>query len=270
MVMLHHTGGEMFSTCGFTACSIFFMISGFGMTLSMRKAEPLQYNYLWRSLNKLLKPFPFLWIVSLPIIICMGGGNFHHIKEFLSLGFPNLSGWFYREIVILYLMYFFVKKYIRYDMFAMFTIVLVFVSLTYGKWVYYWYNSTICFPIGIILACYYDLIVKYRKYIVLVFTITMICSFTMLTSNHGSMWAIWGGLSFALVVCLLSDKMCIDTKMTNYIGDNSLQFYMFHMIPCFYLPIPYVNNIVFSIEVIVITFLIVFVYDKILTLCRRK
>lgn len=110
MVMAHHTGfpilGKYF---GFTACSLFFVISGYGLTKSMNNKE---WNnvHLIKSLKKLISPYLLFWGLSIVSLALFKYISIDNLFEFLTFGFPNLTGWFYRTIIVLYIVYFFVRK----------------------------------------------------------------------------------------------------------------------------------------------------------------
>lgn len=52
---------------GYLATGVFFLLSGFGLTFSMKKSEPISLSYSVKQLLKIYKPFLFIWIISVGV-----------------------------------------------------------------------------------------------------------------------------------------------------------------------------------------------------------
>ena len=168
MVITHHLYvpiiGRYF---GFTACALFFLISGYGLTKSMDNHE-WDYNHLKNSVLKLLKPYLFFWLISISVLLIVKGLSSENLISFLTLGFPNLTGWFYRTIIAIYIINFFTRRIVRrYYMEVMFILALLYVLFVHDKLDFFWWNSIICFPLGILVAKHQELIVRHKNIIML-------------------------------------------------------------------------------------------------------
>lgn len=49
---------------GYLATAVFFLLSGYGFTFSLKKSEPIKAQYAVRQLLKLYKPFLFIWMLD--------------------------------------------------------------------------------------------------------------------------------------------------------------------------------------------------------------
>ena len=60
---------------GTLGTGVFLLLSGYGMSLSMKRNKPLQACYLFSHLRKLFEPFIFVWIVYLLCFIFIDRGQ---------------------------------------------------------------------------------------------------------------------------------------------------------------------------------------------------
>ena len=75
---------------GYLATSVFFLLSGYGLYMSINKNNPIGVPYIVSHLEKLVSPFLFVWLIDLVKYICEGGNDVFNIGiSFLSFGLPG-------------------------------------------------------------------------------------------------------------------------------------------------------------------------------------
>lgn len=166
---------------------------------------------------------------------------------FLSVsGIKILDGtyWYVVIIVFLYVLYYLLFK--RFNDKIAIKMMLVITALYWttcyllgiGTW---WYNTTFCFPLGIILATYFDTLIKYLK---AHYTQILISSFLLFAIivpvglfNSGFISIFTKTLSsvfFATLVIILTLKIQIQSKILEALGKISYEIYLIHGLPIFF------------------------------------
>ena len=76
---------------GYLATGVFFLLSGYGLTFSMKRSEPISLSYSVKQLLKIYKPFLFIWIISVGVdlLFFKQYGYNEHLMNALTL---NLTG----------------------------------------------------------------------------------------------------------------------------------------------------------------------------------
>lgn len=84
---------------GSYSVAIFFMLSGYGMFLSMRKTNTLSLGYLYNHLMTLIVPFVFVFILRLFIFTALSLEIFgwHNITDLLTFTMPGGGGYVVRK-----------------------------------------------------------------------------------------------------------------------------------------------------------------------------
>lgn len=187
------------NSMGILFTSIFFFFSGFGLITSYLTKENYLEGFLNRRLVKVLIPFYLINLVYVPFA-GIRNGRITDLYEFLisMFGFTlmNTNGWFIVEIVILYIVFYLIFK--RTDnvkkgisLITLFCVLLVTLSLfaghdrtrINGHWFMgeWWYNTTLMFPLGMVIASKKDklleLLKKYYLILSLFFTAAFVIAF---------------------------------------------------------------------------------------------
>lgn len=166
MIVIGHTANDfnevleqyhisVIAKCGCYATGIFLFLSGYGLTLSIRKNK-IDKEYVVRHLKRLLVPYVIFWCFYIIVNMCIKctHASFFLYKEFFLLKLPYVDSWFYRTILGIYIIYFlwarYMKKYAEMGMAITCVIYVVcLICLGIDGW---WWNTLLCFPIGILLA----------------------------------------------------------------------------------------------------------------------
>lgn len=140
---------------GTFATGIFFFLSGYGLTLSLER-NSIDSRCLRRRLSRLFIPYLFFWAFYTASFAVFNPSavTYGWITDFLSLKMPEADTWFFRVIVCCCTIYMSLYKYVRNQaaaLMALVTVTYMAVCMIYDvpSW---WYNTVICFPLGILHA----------------------------------------------------------------------------------------------------------------------
>lgn len=245
---------------GFLATGVFFFLSGFGLYYSLSRNSPLSFDYLYKHLKKLFKPFIFLWVF---VLCCFFIYATEYLKislftEFFTLCSPGRDTWFFKAIIAAYIISFFSFKYIKSEKFrflvifsCVFAYIVVMSKLGYGRW---WFNSILNFPVGMLVARWYDKIDAIPDLLVI------IASFCIYFFLH---YDIVRSIGFSFVIVFAVKYINIRSSYLYFVGYQSLAFYFLENPVRRFICNPYVENywlLVFSS--IVVTSVFVLVYSK--------
>lgn len=152
------------------------------MFLSLYKTKDINTKYITNKIKKLFLPFFFTWIVYLLYFLITNRTQFnqHLLVEFITLSLPNgIDAWFFKVIIGLYISIILLFKLpftntirviIMFVLFFAYYIIMR--KLLFGPW---WYNSVVCFPLGMLFACSKN-IIKNNYYSLLIIVCCLILS----------------------------------------------------------------------------------------------
>ena len=90
---------------GYLATGVFFLLSGYGLTFSMKKSEPISLSYSVNQLLKIYKPFLFIWIISVAVDLVFLQTEYSNNEHLLNALTLSLTGggsfWFLKEIFVI-------------------------------------------------------------------------------------------------------------------------------------------------------------------------
>ena len=213
---------------GLWASALFLFLSGFGMFFSLNNAKKINYPYIKRKVQKLLYPFLFVWCVYLLGFLLLDRQKFSWslITDFLTLAVPYAETWFYREIVALYFLSFIIFHYFNKNLIRISSILFLclffylicehFTSL--GRW---WYNATLCFPVGMIFAWKRDGVKKAPPYLVLIISFLL-----FVLSNLYYPKDYICGVLFSVMMLYLFSVFNLSISAFKFVGIYSLCYYL--------------------------------------------
>lgn len=138
----------------------YFLLSGYGLFLSINKNFPLKFSYIIRQLKKLIIPFIAAFIIYLIINAIFYEPHFF-IRQFISLTIPETTSWFIKVIISLYVLTLLLFKISNKPLISI--IIISFCSIIYIICCLYlglrefWFNSIICYPIGMFIAYFKEI-----------------------------------------------------------------------------------------------------------------
>ncbi|MDU5109604.1 MAG: acyltransferase [Clostridium sp.] len=235
----HNTYYNIFRNAGFLAVSIFLFVAGYGLMVQYLKKE----NYLkgfWRKILNLYLVF-FVSNIVVTAINNLFLNTRYGIRDVLissiSFRFANERElWFVAVMIFMYFSFYIAFKFFKGKTGIVFIIIstIVYIILckkfNRGSW---WYNTSICFTIGIIFAIYKDRIYemyqkRYTIKLIILLAFFGICMFLL----HKKYWDIQyiTPIVFITLITLLLLKFKLNSKVITFINNISFEMYLVHLI----------------------------------------
>lgn len=244
------------------ATGIFLFLSGYGLTLSIKRNN-IDSSYVRRHIQKLLLPYIVFWLFYL-LMGCLYGSfptDDNLFADFVSLRMPNTDTWFFRTILALYVLYFGLARYLKSyaGILMSFVIVLYVAILVYYEVSPSWWNTIMCFPIGILYASRPNMCRR------IPFVWLVVLGVLFVTLYKYSPIALIGAISTPIILSLmcayLSTIVVIPPKVPvlTFIGINSLYMYFMETIPIEYLVSGEVGFVIFVVGGIGITIVLTYI-----------
>lgn len=250
---------KVLNSQGYLSTGVFFLLSGYGLTISINNHKPLKLNYLYQKLWTIFSTFLFAYLVSY-IGFTISGVEISLtdiIKDICTLTIPFNTTWFLKVIFFVYLVYitlhycFESKKALIY-----FTVLLCVFWVIAKVYLPIMYNTSVLnFALGMFLVYYKDYISS-KRYLALLITIILFIIFQILDLQPLI------SLSYSIIVIILFSYInSIKIKFIEYIGENSLIFYLAHLYLMKVPELTYSNKFIFILLVFVITSINARLYD---------
>ncbi|MBR3953222.1 MAG: acyltransferase [Oscillospiraceae bacterium] len=251
--------GSILQLLGFLSVSVFFFLSGYGLTVSYNnKGDKYIKDFPG---NKLL---PFYFYMTILIII--------YSLENLILGIPMdfsaliqsflfgktviNNGWYLQTTLFLYLIFYFalafvkkdfLKKYAFFAGFAIYFFVCFFLDLSS-----YWYETVLAFAAGSVFACLFqkNKIFEIRPFFAVIFTgilfiiSTLLGHIDFIPAFFGLIFRMFSNISFAVLVVLITITVPVRFAFFEKIGSISFEIYVSQglFLSLFHSNIIYVEN----------------------------
>ncbi len=232
--------------------SVFFFSSGYGLLKSYNTKQDYLEHFLENRLPTVLIPF---LVSNVIYLICVGiyNGRVVRVTDTITclLGFTliNTNTWFLVEIIIFYVIFYVIFKHIKNSAYAFgfmtgFVLLMIVVSLLLGHdnselnghWFMgeWWYNSTIVFVFGMLVAKYESAILNLaKKYyiwllpiVILVFVGMYILSENIVQNvGYYCEWEGYPGYKEKAVTALVQSITCIIFMMLIVLICMKVKFY---------------------------------------------
>ncbi len=146
-----------FSPAGSLGTGLFFLVSGYGMFISLTHQHSLNFNYLLPRLWKLIKPFISCFILFIVAILIFKRKMFEIglLSDIFTLTLPTSSTWFLKVIVGIYIGVYFVFKLkiqLTYKVLIVAILCLSYFVIAIHTLPLFWYSSILCYPLGMLIA----------------------------------------------------------------------------------------------------------------------
>ena len=267
---------------GNIAVSMFFCFSGYGLIKCYETKKDYFNGYILKKVKNIL--IPYFLINILYIIWNIFGLNkiytfIQLVSSFFTASIMSV-GWYVIVAFILYLIFYFVYKYLKLNEYKKIGIILLLVLLLMavfylfhcGSW---WYCSLFAFPLGMIMALESKkyLIKKYivNKYTFIFSLIIFVCSYIYAFAYKLNDGLIYLAIKFShsVLICIIYfnvfRKYKINNRTLGLIGKNSLIIYMIH---------PLILNILKHFNLILnldfVNFIIIFLLSFLFSLIEKK
>lgn len=259
MIIIHHVF-KQYSNCpdsimrwGYLGVAVFFVISGWGMYCSMERQEDLTWGYFAKQMKKLLIPYVIIWPIA-EIFYCVQHIDYLSVRgllrDFITLTFPPYPAlWFFKVIVAAYVLsigtFILIKsKITRLVIISLFSIIYYILAWKVVHLPMWWWGTSLCIVAGMWMAAYkekLEFLFNNYKYILLIGFV--IAYFITLHHNFLHILPSRTVHSFIFAIAMLSavSVFNIVNPISNYIGRNSLLFYLFHIPICELLTPPHIR-----------------------------
>ncbi len=246
-ILFHHVynkvGGSspILGSLGYIVTGLFFFISGYGNTLSLKKVE-IKLSWLYKKIIKLYIPFLIAYCIYFITLMLFYQDKRPSASEIfidvISLSLPNSWSWFPKIILLCFTIHWVTRKlcrkiYVRNILILLLLMAYIFMmrSLGFASW---WYNSVLCYPIGCIVAqpsLFDELLgyIKRKKYIsFIIFALLFGISFYV--TKYVSVLQLLSPIFFSLACFYFSFIYKTKTKFLAWIGNNSFEFLELHFV----------------------------------------
>ena len=280
MIMVHHVF-KVYPECpesimrwGYLGVAVFFLISGWGMYCSMTKQSQITWRYFWKQIKKIIVPYIVVW-PSAEVIYCVFYPHYlsftNIIRDFVSFTFPPFPGlWFYKVILGAYIIHIITfilikNKLARLLIVSVFSVAYYLIAWKILQLPMWWWGTSLCIVAGMWMAAYKDELHKVynKKYIILIFSIVayyVTFHYNVLPIPSRTIHSFF----FAIAILSFGSVFNIANPILDYIGRNSLLFYLFHIAMCELL-VPsmkiFSNQWVALVFILASTTLLCFVYN---------
>ncbi len=284
LVVFHHLAQRtstgvlfpFFSQIGFLTVAVFFFFSGYGLQKSyISKGNEYKKSFLRKRIPRILVPYIFATLVYW--LAYFFNGTTYSINDIFA-GLANdkpivANSWYIISILFFYICYWLFmmicKKnfmaiilcgcawYVAYSAFC--------IKINFSN---HWYNASHLLVIGMIWATYEKSICKFFKRTYPYMLIFVWICFIILFSNNGRLAStnahsfivstsltIVEAVLFVLGILLLSMKIKMGNPILRFLGNISLEIYLFHGMFILFIQkvIPIQNEFIWSFLVIILT-----------------
>lgn len=241
--------GSILTALGYLSVSVFFFLSGYGVTISYKKKG---YDYIKTFPKKRLLSFYVVYLTALIIylvykLVVIGTSAFNWLLVIKSLTFGGTfvnNGWYLQAILIFYIIFYFSFKFLKNDKVRVFVVAALLAiysicCLIFKNLGEIWCECSFSFLFGICWALYeeknkmfFDKNKNYWISIVLIFFVAVA------TILYGAKQGIAGyiripirmisAVAFAFLVILIMKKFPINFFITKFLGHYSMEIYIIH------------------------------------------
>lgn len=256
---------------GNIAVSLFFCFSGYGLMKGYTNKKDYFNGYIIKKVKNILIPYFLFNIIYIIWNVFVLNNNYtvlQLLKSFLTASIMPV-GWYVIIAFILYLIFYFVYKYLEINDYKKIVItfllevllMIVLYILGFGSW---WYCSIFAFSLGILMALK-DNKDSIKKYIINKYTFVLSLLILFFTYIYAFYYDLNDGLIFLIIKFIHSILVCIiyfnifkkykiDNKILSIIGRNSLIIYMIH--PFVYRVMNYFS-LIFNLNILNFIFILI-------------
>ena len=207
--------------------AIFFLLSGYGLFTSLSRRKGIDKRYVAQKGRRLFVPYILYWIVEVIVLLFFSREELstHLFTEMATFeSHPDLENWFFKVIVFVYIIMLLLFRWhlrnsVRVTVISFLSVLYLITmkALGYGEW---WWNTILCFPLGVFIAYKYDTFAKLpaRWMLLSIGLLLVVCYYFHVNT-----------IVFYLLCCMFSiyalRLINIQNCILYYIGFNSLIFY---------------------------------------------
>lgn len=259
---------------------VFLFYSGYGVLLGLRKKDGYAVSIITKRVPKVLLHFD----IAVVIFFVLGWLTGRHypvtklLRSLIGIDGVGNSVWFITVILILYIITFAVFVFARKKIIlgtlitTLASAAVVVLFLHFRPHEYWWYDTIMCYPLGMWYAIAKERIDKallpnFGKW--LVCTAAAIAVFIALRQlrfdmNGSRIVFIFEALAFAMVIVFVSMRMSVNNSVLRWFGNHVFSVYILQRIPMIVLSFFGMNDkpFLFSAACFAITIVIAELYDR--------
>lgn len=211
---------------GSMGVAVFLFLSGYGMYFSLQK-HTIDRHYVVAKARRLLEPFVIYWAVELLTLLLLDRTALtpHIVEEICTFSIhPDFENWFFKVIAGLYVTVIVLFRLPigngwRVGVLAIFCGAYILAMQAAGSG-YWWYNTILCFPLGMLVAHRRAWFASRKGVSVIVPALFAAAAAFLLTRNSNLFH-----LPMVLAVAYLLRYVDLRHGLLKYIGVNSFIFY---------------------------------------------
>lgn len=270
MIVIHHVfllwgaKNHITTSWGFLGTGMFFLLSGYGLYVSLENKK-LEFSWIVQKSKKMLFPFTFAFFVYIILLPFYNyeGLSCSLIVDFFTLRIPNTTTWFLKAILLLYFITYIAFSKLQ-KKWRVYFVLLCVVSFFLFARIFLsaeWYWTILNFPMGMFMGLYRKKI-ETKKF---AFKMAGLLSLVFFIISLERQCNVAASMFFSILATVGLSFFPVKNYILNYIGINSINFYLFQMIflhVC--LAVPLCTNVsIYLVFVILLTFSLSLIYNKI-------
>lgn len=229
---------------GILVVGIFFLLSGYGLMYSVQNKKNYLRGFLHKRIFKIFYPSLIIYIIYIIIDIFRPNFDFSitSIFQYIFLyNFPQKINWYVTEILALYLLFYILYHNMKVKYATIFLILFCVLFIIFANIIDMsnpWYGSTLCFPLGVLLAQNESNIKNTLKKKFFLITASSLCLTMVGTflffffSNYSFISDVIGrniaSVSFCIFIYMLLMKFRIGNKVSQFLGSISYEIFLIH------------------------------------------
>ncbi len=217
--------------------AVFFLFSGYGLTLSLMQRGRVDAGYVRAKARRLIVPWLVYWVVEVAVLLIFNRGqlSWHLLTEALTLRLhPDVENWFFKVIIATYaveLLLFRCRMSNGARVVATVVLAAGYVALArvcgLGHW---WYNTILCFPLGALMAYRRDAL-RHIPAAVVSGTALVVMLATGLLWHGGIVF----NMAFAVMAVSALHWLNLRWRWLRFVGYNSLL--------CYFVQVPVMDEV---------------------------
>ena len=231
---------NIFLYCGCITVGIFFFISGYANYQSLRKKDNVKGKWLYKKVFRLYLTFLFAYLINAILLAVVNKEAFDIqtvLLELLSIKLHLWIIWYLKVQIAAYIiLWVSLKLFKMHNLKILWGISLlyciVFILLKFND---FWWNSILCFPLGVTIAKYKENITVFLKKINIfvalapAFILSVITYKIYMTGNN-EIFGLISSILFCIFTVSFVFHFKIHSKILNFIGNISLEIYIWHLV----------------------------------------
>lgn len=217
--------------------AFFFFVSAFGMVSSFRRREDYLKGFLVSKVLYLVILAAITYAVNLLLDWLCHFQLFYYVPDTNIISAAvSKTNWYINELILLYLLFYVVYKYIkRFRVLVVTVVCLLFATAVFlNGWIQGWYASILAFPAGLLFGEYFDAILGFMetiwgKIITVMLFLLGGCSLFLDESSLFGMVYLRNIMCIAGVLLLIYFCSCFETgnRANRLTGKYSTEIYLF-------------------------------------------